>query len=674
MTRSNAIIFAVLVAGGCAAGVNDKNGGGGSGDPGSGSGSGSGSDPGTGSGSDDNTQPTYPTQHPRIYISANKAHLQAALTAHTPAAMRFKTIVDAWVGGADYWGFDAWESALMGQLDGGAQYCTKAIATVDQQVSDAEAAIASGGKPTVAGDDYLGVGEMIGDVALVYDWCFDSVTATQKTRWLAYANQAVWNVWHPDQATWGVWTGWATNDPSDNYYYSFLRATMLLGLVEKGEDPKGDTWIAQFRDTKVMGQLVPTFNTDLVGGGSREGTGYGVAMRGLWSLYDLWHATTGESLASKTPQTRASMRSFIHQVVPTLDRFAPTGDQSRDSTASMFDYQRNYLQELVSLYPHDPLAGPAQTLLANCSVPTMADSFMAVDDFLYENTNVAASAMGGLGTAYYASGIGELYARSGWDSHATWINLIAGPYTEAHAHQDQGSLMIYKDGWLGYDSVIDSFSGLRQETTAHSLVRIDSGGAPVHQVASTTSQMSALHTGPGWLYASADVTAAYAGAAAISKVQREIVFIQPNTVVVYDRVTSAAGTQQTWQLATPVAPAISGTTATITAAGHTLSVQRLAPAGATSSAFSYTNDSSGDYTGGYRLDETIAGGDQRYLHVLSIDGAVTSATANGDSAVTIALSSGQTATVTFVRNAVGASITLAGTTTALAPGVDTLPE
>jgi hypothetical protein len=137
-------------------------------------------------------------------------------------------------------------------------------------------------------------------------WCergVNQVTASQRTRWLRYADQAVWNVWHNTQAKWGTatipWTGWATNDPSDNYYYSFLRATMLLGLAAKGEDSQADAWITQFHDTKVMSQLVPEFNTDLVGGGSREGTGYGVAMRRLFELYDLWQSTTGRPSAGR---------------------------------------------------------------------------------------------------------------------------------------------------------------------------------------------------------------------------------------------------------------------------------------------------------------------------------------------------------------------------------------
>jgi hypothetical protein len=120
--------------------------------------------------------------------------------------------------------------------------------------------------------------------------------------------------------------------------------------------------------------------------------------------------------------------------------------------------------------------------------------------------------------------------------------MIAGPYTQSHAHQDQGSLMIYKDGWLAYDAVVDSRSGLTQATTAHSLVRIDSGGSPVRQVGNTESKVMALHQGPNWLYAAADLTPAYDGNSAVGKVNREMLFLQPNVVIVYDRVASGSGT------------------------------------------------------------------------------------------------------------------------------------
>jgi len=123
-----------------------------------------------------------------------------------------------------------------------------------------------------------------------------------------------------------------------------------------------------------------------------------------------------------------------------------------------------------------------------------------------------------------------------------------------------------------------------------------------------------------------------------------------------------------------VAASISGTLATIAGSGHALKVQQIA--GGSMSVTPFTSVSS-DYSGGFRLDETMSGGDNRYLHVLSIDGAASSVTPAGGGAspgVTIAMSNGHTATVTFVRDNPGATLVLDGTTTSLAVGLDRLPE
>jgi hypothetical protein len=265
-----------------------------------------------------------------------------------------------------------------------------------------------------------------------------------------------------------------------------------------------------------------------------------------------------------------------------------------------------------------------------------------------------------------------VYARSGWDKGATWINLIAGPYTESHAHQDQGSLMIYRGGWLSYDDNVQSKSGLSQTAASHSLVRIDRGGTPVRQVATTTSTLQALHQGADYVHAAADLTPAYNGNSAIQKVQRELVYLQPNIVVVYDRVQTTADTTQTWQLAAPVAPSVAGTTATISNAGHTLSVMRIAPSSAAMTVYDFRADP--DLKGGFRLDERLPGGDQRYLHVLALDGAVSSASTSGATGVTLNLAGGGTVTVSFTRDSIGGTLVRGGVTTTLATGVDALPE
>jgi hypothetical protein len=603
------------------------------------------------------------------------------VTANTPAWTRFKSIVDVQLDGGNIYAFEAWNAALVSQLTGETRYCDAAVAQIDEMVRAEESLIGNGERAEVAGDSYLEVGPRIGDLALTYDWCFEQASSDQKTRWVRYANQAVWNVWHPAEANWGgdvfEWSGWSIDNPSNNYYYSFLRATMTLGIATRGETPEGQQWIDMFRDTKIRDQLVPTFERDLTGGGSREGTGYGVAMMRLWELYDLWHGSTGETIADDTGHARASMLHLMHTTVPTLDRVAPIGDHARDSSAEWFDYHRHYLQTLIHLNAEDPIAPYAAQLLADSSVPEMDQPFMYVFDFLYDNDLTPAS-LDGLGRAYFAPGNGQLYARSGWDQGATWLNFIAGPYTESHAHQDQGSFMIYKGGWLGYDGVVSSTSGLTQEPEAHSLMRFTSGGTTVPMREPSTSMMTAVARGAGWLHAAGDLTPSFGGNEAVTRWQRELVYIEPNVVVVYDRAESAGGTQQLWQLVSPAQFTVNGATASVSASGHMMSAQRILPAGATGASRAL----GGEFTGGFRYESSIAGGNVRHLHVVSVDGAVASATASpsgNDDGVAISLADGRTATVRFHQGSIGGSLSITGgsgpaVNETLEAGVEALPE
>lgn len=619
--------------------------------------------------------PDYATEHPRVYLQRNRDRLSTALSAGRPAAVRFKEMVDRWMGGSNVYGFSAWYAALTSQLTGDAKYCEKAVSAVDTYVKKEEALIENGSTPAVAGDSYLEVGDLIGDVLLVYDWCYPQTSSGQRKRWLALAEQAVWNVWHPEEAKWGGrtvrWSGWSIDNPSNNYYYSFLRATMLLGLAAHGESGGKTDWLAFFRDEKVLGQLVPTFEADLPGGGSREGTGYGVSMHRLWELYDFWNGSTGEELSTRSGHAKSSMLTFMHQVVPTLDRVAPTGDHARDSSAELFDYHRNYLIELAHLYKADPLAKRALYLANNSSVPRMSQQFMFVYDFLYD-TDLAAEPLDALNTVHYAPGIGSFYARGSWAKNATWVNLLGGPYTESHAHQDQGSLLFYKEEWLAYDVNIDSTSGLAQDVDVHNLVRFVKGSTTVEQ-RNATARMLAVHRGEGWAHAAVDAKPVY-GDASVQKVEREVVFLYPDAVVVFDRASSAAGTSQVWQLHSPFAPTFAGAVDTFAGSKHQLKVQHVLPAAATRSVVGM---SGGDFTGGHRLQLAMPDGANTYLNVLWADGAVTNvaeSSTGGRLGVEVTLADGRVATVRFSPTTVDGTLTISGGISAtLGPGIDALP-
>src|SRR4029079_8978372 len=114
-------------------------GGGGTGSDGTG---GTGSDGGGGTNPTDpgpSTGPTYPTTHPRIYLTPNRVRLTSALTSRTPAAMRFKSMVDSWLAGNDVYNFSAWNAALIGQLTNNTSYCTKAVSASQAQGGEGDA-------------------------------------------------------------------------------------------------------------------------------------------------------------------------------------------------------------------------------------------------------------------------------------------------------------------------------------------------------------------------------------------------------------------------------------------------------------------------------------------------------------------------------------------------------
>jgi hypothetical protein len=608
-----------------------------------------------------------PLGSPRILLAdaPTLARLKRLMAVGTPSALRFKNYVDAEMAGANGWGFQPWFAALMGQVTGNASYCSFAVQRTEAQVLAEESLIGQGQRAAVAGDSYLEVGPIIGSLATVMDWCRSTTTAAQRTRWQAYANQAVWNVWHPAQASWGgvanAWSGWSVDNPANNYYYSFLEATMLLGLASHGENPQADTWLDMFRQQKLEQQLFPIFTRDLTGGGSREGTGYGTAMKNLWRLYDWWERSTGERIADRTPHTLASLAHFQHMMVPTLDRLAPTGDHARDSTAALFDYHRDYVQVLMRLFPGERLAATAKDLLARSNVPRMQNGFMTYSDFLYDTSDLPRAPSSDLATAYWGSGTGQFAMRSSWALDDAYANFICGPYTESHAHHDQGSFVIFKGNWLAFDANVASHSGIEQAEGLHNLVRVERNGNVVPQrEGAPACEMLAVANAPEYAYGLARITPAYGGAASVVRLEREFVFLKPGTFIVFDRVqTSGGGIRRVFSLNLPSAPTVNGESFSLVQGTHRLDVTRLAPVGLPWQVAAWPGLNP-EVLSGVQVDAAHESGNNTdFLHVLDIDGAAQTAVRNdspGTIGAHLTLQDGRSATVRFSLSGTGGTV------------------
>ncbi|HEX5371914.1 MAG TPA: PKD domain-containing protein [Aquabacterium sp.] len=631
--------------------------------------------------------PVVSASHPKVFLNHAQTLncLRSMASAEHASFTRFKAFVDREIAdGVDtdsMYGYEDWFAALLYRVTGETKYRDFAIARADKFVASEEALIASGQRATVAHDSYLYVGPIVGNLALVYDWCHDTLTPAQRTRWTAYMNQSVHNVWHPETASWGgkvfPWSGWSIDNPSNNYYYSFLRATMLTGLATHGENSRAQEWLDVFRNDKIGQELVPTFTQDLAGGGSREGTGYGTAMKNLFQIYDWWERSTGERIATLTPHAQASQAWMMHNILPTLDHLAAVGDQARESTASLFDYHREYLLSLISLFPQDRMSSAAKSLLDQSTVPQMQYGFELFADYLYHPPALAAGSLSDLSTSYWSPGTGEVMMRSSWtDRNATYAHFSCGPYTESHAHRDQGSFQIYRGEWLAPTNNIYTHSGIQQGEALNNLVRITQGGNTLAQGWGQRCDLAALADTPLYTYVAARVTPMYTGQAAVTQVEREYLFIKPDTFVVLDRAGSASGTQRVWTLNLPGAPSVQGDQLSYTGAlGNRLDVHRVAPRGLSYQVTDPMTEFDESWSQSAKQVNVADGSGAQtiFLHVLGTNGSVkltSSADVSGQTGVRIDLADGRIAIVRFDNNAPGGSLILTnadGTTVSSGP-------
>ncbi len=532
-----------------------------------------------------------------------------------PAFARFKRWVDLAAMGTPDDGFTAYDAALLHRLDAQPAYCTLAIRMIDDEVRTAERAIDAGEAPEIAADSYLDVGPRIAALSMTLDTCRTRIDAEMQARWSAYAEQSVWNVWHPLRAHWDLrprpWTGWATDDPGNNYHYSFLEATLAWALASGSDD-----WM-RFLGEEKLPSLRKAL-AELRGGGSREGTGYGVAQMRLFAFCRLWRDATGEALCATL--ARDDIDYWTHATVPTLDRFAPIGDQSRSSVPELYDYHRRLMLEARALADDPQAEARASWWLHAISVPRMRSGFNLRHDLLS-----AGDADGTPPTAlfHHATGTGHLFARTAWSRDALWLAFVAGPYDQSHAHQEQGGFTLFGGDWLAAPENLWTHSGLQQGTETHNVLRFErdaplgrqcQGPADdrvVHQCPDTRSAMAVVPGIDGALHVDADLTPAYGDDAPVKRWVRRLDFA-PGRLRVEDRFATTPGTRAVFQLQLPTEPRIAGRTIV---AGR-LRATVLAPADARLSVLDWRSVDPAEFRAGWRVD--VSSGTDTYVVLLEM--------------------------------------------------------
>ena len=237
--------------------------------------------------------------------------------------------------------------------------------------------------------------------------------------------------------------------------------------------------------------------------------------------------------------------------------------------------------------------------------------------------------------------------------------------------------MIYKDGWLAYDPVIDSHSGLPQDVD-RARPRADRQRRLAGARRSPTRCRSCSRStrGTGWLLRGADLTPAYDGKAAVrrSSARSSTSSPTPSSSTTASRAQPARSRRGSSR--TPAQPTISGDDRDDhERRPHAARPARCAPAGATASVY--------DYTTRQRLLRRLPprrddAGRRSALPARRCRSTARSTLGHARPDATrrdLALAGGthrDTSRSTTTRSA--ATLTIGGATTTLGAGVDALPE
>lgn len=543
--------------------------------------------------------PVTPTPTPTISQSAPApAHLALDLSYVNTGSAKYTSFinfVNAARDGVDPYGFSAKDAAYAYLITGDASYAALAVLTADAQVTAAENAIAAGGFPAVAGDSYLEVGPFLADVAMAYAWC--NPTQTQKDRWKAYADQALFNVWNNSIATWGgrsyPWTGWSTSDPGNNYYYSFMEATSTWSLVSNNV-----TYLNLLRNNKFP--ALKTYMDGLTpGGGSREGTGYGAAFKNLFEVYQIWRDSGQQDIANLNSHMTDTVKFWIHATMPTRNKYQPIGDLARDSYPNMFDYHRDLVLKARRLTYDTQVQDDSSWWLNNISVGTMSQGFERKYDLLPAGTNTTTPPAA---LSYYSQGTGNLFSRTSWATNATYAHFIAGIYDQSHAHQEQGAFTLFNGDFLAVSGNIFSQSGIEQGVECHNVLHFKtSGGATIGQNNGTATMTHNI--GSGGNFTANAVLKGIMGSSQVTSWNRAIDFTN-GVLLVNDTYATTGGATATFQVCTPTMPTRVGNVVT---AGN-LRLEVLTPGSPTITLVNMTT--LGGYNSGWRID--ISGGAGTY--------------------------------------------------------------
>ena len=431
---------------------------------------------------------------------------------------------------------------------------------------------------------FYGVG-----MGILYDWAYDVLTPSQRTQIYTTANSWL-NTWETNPCS-----NFEYAHPQSNYFAGYFHAKTVIALATAGENPSAPAlWAdwnnAQFNTSSSNPPHIgvqPYYAAHMTGGGWPEGFGnYGPLATLNMSLpawevktatgTDLIHAANAYTFPLDAADYLMHFTWPERNYIDDRDTDHATGDASAPppgtASAEMF------MQVLGTLrYWNAPHADVFQQY-ANEVITATSNNADAWEAFMFYDPNGTTVPLSTLGLSYFATGLNAVSARSDWTTAASWMSFRAGAYANNPAQgeegYDQGSLALVRggtpllingSGWIVhepggnddenrlytdlYGSTDGSvYSGNRTIYNIFYACAPGTGGYSRYGQASYTvedngvrTHVAAFEEAGTYVYALAtaleDTYVPGPGTAnpIVANWSREIFYLRPNHVVVYDR-------------------------------------------------------------------------------------------------------------------------------------------
>ena len=445
--------------------------------------------------------------------------------------------------------------------------------------------------------------------AIVYDLCYEYWTQQQRVQFHEYVNATVdANVRSETHVFHNGWYGykhWGIGLTCYAAYYENDRAPVILDGLE-------EDWRTR---------AAPALELAGDGGGWAEGYYINYWLYEWLFFCEVAQRCEGVDHYAEAPkffENRAMASMFeTYPGISTYNsrRAIPMDDGGGRLFGGDRDKTLSSRRILVSRYADDP---DHQVVHAfNEQTPRSSVGVYAYKDFLWRDTNIKAGNLEGFKLSHISTGPGYAYARSSWEDDATYFFFKCGDRFTAHQHLDVGHFLIYKYEELAGDGGhYDSFGSSHDvnyhlRTIAHSTILLydpaekwsgiragnvtgnDGGQAhdwPHHNGAVVDpaqwyegrelyniADIVAFEDQGTYLYVAGDCTRAYSSNK-MESFMRQIVFLRPDTFVIFDRACSRdAGFKKTWLLQAMKIPTQTNNHLIITNGKGRLFVQTLLP-------------------------------------------------------------------------------------------------